>query len=81
MSICYRGLLYSQTAPPRGASGEGGYPVTAWRTSCLYGFSYSRASPRLFVGELLPELLFVNYHNRALMPLLTADVFPITNNI
>ena len=22
--------------------------VTAWRTSCLYGVSYSRASPRLF---------------------------------
>ena len=26
-----------------------GYPVTAWRTSCLYGVSYSRASPRLFL--------------------------------
>ena len=25
-----------------------GYPVTAWRTTCLYGVSYSRASPRLF---------------------------------
>ena len=29
---------------------EGGSPVTAWRTTCLYGVSYSRASPRLFVG-------------------------------
>ena len=25
----------------------GGYRVTAWRTSCLYGVTYSRASPRL----------------------------------
>ena len=24
------------------------YRVTAWRTTCLYGVSYSRASPRLF---------------------------------
>ena len=24
-----------------------GYNVTAWRTSCLYGVTYSRASPRL----------------------------------
>ena len=24
--------------------------VTAWRTSCLYGVSYSRASPRLYLG-------------------------------
>ena len=26
----------------------GGYPVTAWRTTCLYGVSDSWASPRLF---------------------------------
>ena len=28
----------------------GGYPVTAWRTTCLYGVSDSRASPRLSDG-------------------------------
>ena len=28
--------------------GECGYHVTAWRTTCLYGVTYSRASPRLF---------------------------------
>ena len=39
--------MIPQTAPHRGASREGGYPVTAWRTTCLYGVSYSRASPRL----------------------------------
>ena len=27
---------------------KGDYRVTAWRTTCLYGVSYSRASPRLF---------------------------------
>ena len=27
--------------------GEDGYHVTAWRTTCLYGVTYSRASPRL----------------------------------
>ena len=42
--------IFSRTAPRRGASDGGGYPVTAWRTTCLYGVSYSRASPRLFVG-------------------------------
>ena len=31
---------------------SGGYPVTAWRTSCLYGVTYSRASPRLFLGAI-----------------------------
>ena len=31
---------------------EGGYPVTAWRTTCLYGVSHSRASPRLFLGAI-----------------------------
>ena len=25
----------------------GGYPVTAWRTTCLYGVTYNWASPRL----------------------------------
>ena len=29
---------------------EGGSPVTAWRTTCLYGVSYSWASPRLFAN-------------------------------
>ena len=31
----------------RGASGKKWYSITAWRTTCLYGVSYSRASPRL----------------------------------
>ena len=26
--------------------------VTAWRTTCLYGVTYSRASPRLFLGAI-----------------------------
>ena len=26
------------------------YNITAWRTTCLYGVSYSRASPRLLLG-------------------------------
>ena len=43
VSVCL-----SLTAPPRGASGECGYCVTAWRTTCLSGVTYSRASPRLF---------------------------------
>ena len=26
--------------------------VTAWRTACLYGVTYSRASPRLYLGVI-----------------------------
>ena len=47
----------------RGASGGGGYPVTAWRTSCLYGVTYCRASPRLFLGAI-----FVCYIRTARSP-------------
>ena len=38
-------LVSAQTAPPRGASGERNFLVTAWRTACLYGVSHSRTSP------------------------------------
>ena len=49
ISICYRGLLYVQTAPPRGASGEGDIlsPHVALRAYTV--FLTDRASPRLFV--------------------------------
>ena len=35
----------------------GAFHVTAWRTTCLYGVSYSRASPRLY-----PGVIFVSNH-------------------
>ena len=38
---------FLQPAPPRGASGGVELSVTAWRASCLYGVTYSRASLRL----------------------------------
>ena len=53
VSVCL-----SLTAPPRGASGECGYCVTAWRTTCLYGVTYSRASPRLFEDAILLAFIY-----------------------
>ena len=34
-------MYFAQTARRRRASGEGGDSVTAWRTACLYGVTYS----------------------------------------
>ena len=46
-NLLYKKLSFLQNLPPRGANSWCDVPVTAWRTSCLYGVTYSRASPRL----------------------------------
>ena len=57
----------SQTAPPRGANSWCDVPVTAWRTSCLYGVSHSRTSPTypdgvtsLVSGKTAPSTTFLD---------------------
>ena len=65
-------LLLYQHRPhlPEVRVGSGVYPVTAWRTSCLYGVSYSRASPRL-----LPGVIFVSNILRVSHCMLTLSYF------
>ena len=47
-------LIYDflQTAPPRGASGGGAILSPQGALTCLYGVTYSRASPRLQLGVI-----------------------------
>ena len=42
----------AQTARSPTCEWEGRHSITAWRTACLYGVSYSRASPRFFLGVI-----------------------------
>ena len=52
-ALCWRNFIgIGQTARRRRASEGGVYLVTAWRTTCLYGVSDRRASPRLYPGAI-----------------------------